>query len=195
MVNILFHRYQFKIMKRTLLILLASCLLSLVYKANTRPSLPETLNPGAALSASSQSDREQRIKHFRLDKNRVAIEGYDPVSYFKNSGPQKGKAALAYDFDGVIYWFANDQNLAEFKTNPGRYEPVWGGWCGHAMALRGEKVDINPVCFKIVDGRNVLFFKTFYANALTNWTKEIKKTPEQTLMAKGDDFWGKAFSK
>jgi hypothetical protein len=63
------------------------------------------------------------------------------------------------------------------------------------MAVRGEKVEINPVCFKIVNGRNVLFFKTFYANALTNWEKEIKKTPEKILMAKGDDFWREAFSK
>jgi hypothetical protein len=90
----------------------------------------------------------------------------------------------------VIYWFANAENLTEFKTNPAQYEPAWGGWCGHAMAVRGEKVEINPVCYKIVNGRNVLFFKTFYANALTNWEKEIKTTPENTLMTKGDGFWG-----
>jgi len=136
----------------------------------------------------------QRTKHFRLDKNRVAIDGYDPVSYFK-SGPKKGSTSQAYDYDGVIYHFANAENLAEFKKNPTKYEPVWGGWCGHAMALRGEKVEINPECYKIVNGRNVLFFKTFYANALTNWEKEIKKTPENTLMKQGDDFWGKTILK
>ncbi|MBX2892831.1 MAG: hypothetical protein KF734_18025 [Saprospiraceae bacterium] len=136
-----------------------------------------------------------RTKHFRLDKNRVAIDGYDPVSYFKAGGPKKGSVSRAYDYDGVIYWFANAENLAEFKKNPAKYEPVWGGWCGHAMALRGEKVEINPECYKIVNGRNVLFFKTFYANALTNWEKEIKKTPENTLMKQGDDFWGKTIVK
>lgn len=135
-----------------------------------------------------------RTKHFRLDKSRVAIDGYDPVSYFKG-GPKKGSASQAYDYDGVIYWFANAENLVEFKKNPAKYEPVWGGWCGHAMALRGEKVEINPECYKIVNGRNVLFFKTFYANALTNWEKEIKKTPENTLMKQGDDFWGKTIVK
>ncbi len=139
--------------------------------------------------------KNQRTKHFRLDKNRLAIDGYDPISYFKTGGPKKGSASQAYDYDGVIYWFANADNLAEFKKNPAKYEPVWGGWCGHAMALRGEKVEINPECYKIVNGRNVLFFKTFYANALTNWEKEIKKTPENTLMAQGDDFWGKTLVK
>ena len=135
-----------------------------------------------------------RTKHFRLNSSRVAIDGYDPVSYFKG-GPKKGNAQMAYDYNGVIYHFANAQNLTEFKTNPDKYEPVWGGWCGHAMALRGEKVEINPECYKIVNGRNVLFFKSFYANALTNWEKEIKKTPENTLMSQGDEFWKKTLGK
>ncbi|MFM9950391.1 MAG: YHS domain-containing (seleno)protein [Saprospiraceae bacterium] len=182
-------------MKLTLFSLLTAAVLTVQSIAGTIPSLPETMYLNSALTPSVPTSREQRIKHFRLDKNHVAIGGYDPVSYFKSSGPKKGKAGLAYDFDGVIYWFANAKNLNEFKTNPVQFEPVWGGWCGHAMAVRGEKVEINPVCYKIVNGRNVLFYKTFYANALTNWEKEIKKTPEQDLMVKGDDFWGKAFSK
>ena len=180
-------------MKLIIFNLLAATLITVYNTSSTTPTLPRDIN--STLTPSLPMSREQRIKHFRLDKNHLAIDGYDPVSYFKISGPQKGKAKLAYDFEGVIYWFATDQNLTEFKSNPNRYEPVWGGWCGHAMALRGEKVDINPECYKIVDGRNVLFFKTFYANALTNWEKEIKKTPEPGLMAKGDVFWGDTFSK
>ena len=153
----------------------------------------------ANLQSATRDDRlatetEQRLKHFHLDKNHLAIEGYDPVSYFK-SGPQKGSSSLAYTYKGVVYYFANSANQAEFKTNPDKYEPVWGGWCGHAMAVRGEKVEINPECYKIVNGRNVLFFKTFYANALSNWEKEIKTTPENTLMKQGDDFWKNTLTK
>lgn len=129
-----------------------------------------------------------RLKHFRLDKEKVAIDGYDPVSYFRG-GPAKGQRSLAYDYDGVIYFFANKDNRDEFSRNPAKYEPVWGGWCGHAMALRGEKVEINPKCYKIIGGRNVLFYKAWDANALTNWEKEIKTTPEAQLMQKGDAFW------
>jgi YHS domain-containing protein len=162
-------------------------------------AIAAALNAASKPAEKSQTNEQltagnPRTKHFRLDKNRLAMDGYDPVSYFKG-GPKKGTPSRAYDYDGVIYQFANAENLAEFKTNPAKYEPVWGGWCGHAMALRGEKVEINPECYKIVNGRNVLFFKTFYANALTNWEKEIKTTPENTLMAKGDDFWGKTLLK
>lgn len=135
-----------------------------------------------------------RTKHFRLTAQKIAIDGYDPVSYFMD-GPKKGNAKFAYDLDGVVYHFVNADNLAEFKSNPARYEPAWGGWCGHAMALRGEKVEINPECYKIIDGRNVLFFRTFYANALTNWEKELAKTPESQLMKMGDNFWSNTLKK
>lgn len=176
-------------MKFSLIVLLGVAIVAALNSASKPAEQPTTNNQQRATTDN------QRTKHFRLDKNRVAIDGYDPVSYFKSGGPKKGSANQAYDYDGVIYWFANADNLAEFKKNPAKYEPVWGGWCGHAMALRGEKVEINPECYKIVNGRNVLFFKTFYANALTNWEKEIKKTPENTLMKQGDDFWAKTLTK
>ena len=168
-------------MKISLLIALGVALLAVF-------STTETNTPAAANSQNTVDN--PRTKHFRLNSDRVAIDGYDPVSYFAG-GPQKGKSKLAWEYNDVIYYFASAENLKTFKANPEKYEPVWGGWCGHAMALRGEKVEINPTCYKIVNGRNVLFFKSFYANALTNWEKEIKKTPENTLMNQGDDFWKK----
>ena len=151
----------------------------------------------AAINPTEPADNaagNPRTKHFRLDKNRLALDGYDPVSYF-SGGPKKGLAKFAHEHEGVIYHFVSEKNRETFHANPAKYEPVWGGWCGHAMALRGEKVEINPECYKIVNGRNVLFFKSFYANALTNWEKEIKTTPEKTLMKKGDDFWATILTK
>lgn len=138
-----------------------------------------SINPGEPI---------QRQKHFRLTSAHVALDGYDPVSYFQ-SGPVKGKQNINYDQEGVKYLFVNEANKNKFIAEPSKYEPAWGGWCGHAMAVKGEKVEINPLCYKIIQGRNVLFYKTFWANALTNWEKEIKTTPENTLMKKGDDFW------
>lgn len=180
-------------MKFSLIAILGVAIIAAVNSIGKPASQTQTSEQQTTINHQQTTNKEQRIKHFRLDKNRVAIDGYDPVSYFKG-GPKKGSASQAYDYDGVIYRFANAENLAEFKKDPAKYEPVWGGWCGHAMALRGEKVEINPECYKIVSGRNVLFFRTFYANALSNWEKEIKKTPENTLMTKGDDFWTKTLA-
>ena len=181
-------------MKFSLIVILGIAVAAALNSADEQQTTGnQQLTTNLPAEALAKGGNNQRTKHFRLDKNRVAIDGYDPVSYFKG-GPKKGSASQAYDYDGVIYWFANAENLAEFKKNPAKYEPVWGGWCGHAMALRGEKVEINPECYKIVNGRNVLFFKTFYANALSNWEKEIKKTPENTLMQQGDNFWTKTLA-
>ncbi len=173
-------------MKFSLIIVLGVAILTAINSAFDSGAGAQTPSPG-------QTDNA-RTKHFRLGDGRLAIDGYDPVSYFKN-GPQKGSKDLIYDYNGVVYRFANTANLAEFKANPDRYEPAWGGWCGHAMAMRGEKVTINPECYKIIGGRNVLFYRTVFANALTNWEKELQKTPENTLMQQGDAFWGKIIVK
>ena len=136
--------------------------------------------------AAHSQDAATRQKHFLLEDNHVAIQGYDPVSYFQ-SGQKEGSKSISYAYKGVTYYFANEANKNIFIANPDKYEPAWGGWCGHAMALRGEKVDIDPETYKIVNGRNVLFYKSFWANALTNWNKE--KTPESELMKMANKFW------
>lgn len=138
------------------------------------------------LQSQSETSRQE---HFNLASSRLAIQGYDPVSYFNSDAPIKGKSQIKLEYEGVVYHFANAQNMELFKAQPEKYEPVWGGWCGHAMAQRGGKVAINPTCYKIIDGRNVLFYKTIWANALTNWEKEIKTTPEGQLIKTGDQFW------
>lgn len=142
----------------------------------------------AAIHLQGQTD-VIRQKHYNLEKGNLAIQGYDPVSYFNNPVPLKGDDKLELNYRGLTYRFANAKNLALFKAQPEKYEPAWGGWCGHAMAQRGAKVEINPECYKIIDGRNVLFYRTVWANALKNWNGELKTTPEPKLMNQGDHFW------
>jgi len=79
-----------------------------------------------------------RQKHFNL-KGNLAIEGYDPVSFFAGE-PQKGKAELKLTHNGVTYQFASQANLNKFKANPEAYEPAYGGWCAYAMGDSGKKV-------------------------------------------------------
>ncbi len=143
----------------------------------------------SSLLLAAQNDNPARQKHFNLDRKHLAIQGYDAVSYFNAKAPQKGKSEFRLVHNGVVYYFRNAANLKTFQANPGKYEPAWGGWCGHAMALRGEKVAINPLAYKIIDGRNVLFYKNLLGDALANWEKEIRTTPEGRLMEQGDQFW------
>ena len=55
-----------------------------------------------------------RKKQFNLEDN-IAIEGYDPVAYFKNNKAVKGKKEFAVSHQGVIYYFASAENKEEFK--------------------------------------------------------------------------------
>jgi len=56
--------------------------------------------------------------------------------------------------------------------NPAGYEPQYGGWCAYAMGANGEKVEIDPGTFKIVDGKLNLYYNAFFNNTLKSWNKD-----------------------
>ncbi len=128
------------------------------------------------------------LSHYNLDKNKLAIEGYDPVAYFPEGGgkPLKGSDKLSHTHRGVVYRFANQANLDAFKKDPNKYEPTYGGWCASAMADGGRKVEIDPKNFKITDGRLFLFYKSLFQDALDYWKKDEKGHTKEA-----DDHWKK----
>jgi YHS domain-containing protein len=133
-------------------------------------------------------DASIRKKEFLLDKG-TAISGYDPTAYFLGKA-QKGKKEFSYTQEGVNYLFANANNLETFKKNPAKYEPQYGGWCAYAMGSKGEKVEVDPETFKIVNGKLYLFYHTFFSNTLTDWNKD-----ENALKTKADVNWSKHIKK
>lgn len=85
----------------------------------------------------------------------VAIDGYDPVGFFKQGRPVKGDAKYQAISRGAIYWFASAENKAEFERNPAKYTPQFGGYCAYAASI--DKVSpINVQYWEIVDGRLLL---------------------------------------
>jgi YHS domain-containing protein len=127
----------------------------------------------------------KRLKEFNLE-NKVAIQGYDPVAYFTLKKAVKGKAAFATTYDGVIYYFSTQAHKDLFLKNPSSYEPQYGGWCAFAMGDYGEKVEINPETFKIIEGKLYLFYNAFFNNTLKSWNKD-----ETNLKRKADNNWKK----
>ncbi len=134
-------------------------------------------------SSFAQAD-DARQKNFNIKKN-IGIDGYDPVSYFDNK-PEEGKSNISYSYKGIVYLFANQNNLNKFKTSPEKYEPAYGGWCAYAMGETGEKVKIDPETFKVVDGKLYLFYNFWGNNTLKDWNKN-----EKNLKAKADQNWKK----
>lgn len=137
-----------------------------------------------SIAASAQNETK-RAANFNL-QNKIAIQGYDPVAYFKQNKAIKGKKEFASSYEGVVYQFSSTTNKDAFLKNPTAFEPQYGGWCAFAMGDSGEKVEINPETFKIIEGKLYLFYNAFFSNTLKSWNKD-----ERNLKAKADTNWKK----
>ncbi|MCS3796891.1 YHS domain-containing (seleno)protein [Niastella sp. OAS944] len=135
------------------------------------------------VNVSNGQNNALRLKHFNLD-GKLAIEGYDPVAYFKQHEAVKGRKEWAVSHQDVLYYFSSVANKEEFKKNPSLYEPQYGGWCAYAMGSKGEKVSVDPKTFKVTNGKLYLFYNKFFNNTLTEWNKD-----EKGLQPKADANW------
>jgi YHS domain-containing protein len=137
--------------------------------------------------ANAQDATITRKKQYNLDDG-LAIQGYDPVAYIIQNKAQKGNKDQAFYHQGVTYYFTSAANKEEFKKNPSRYEPEYGGWCAYAMGEKGEKVSVDPKTFKIIGGKLYLFYNKYFNNTLTDWNKD-----ESNLKRKADANWQKFY--
>lgn len=137
-----------------------------------------------SLNAFAQSSAK-RLKEFNLE-NKIAVQGHDPVSYFTDKKAVKGKSSLSVSHEGVVYHFSSQKNKDLFLKNPAKYEPQYGGWCAFAMGDYGEKVEVDPQTFKIIDGKLYLFYNAYFNNTLRSWNKN-----EANLKRKADVNWQK----
>ncbi|HEY4288477.1 MAG TPA: YHS domain-containing (seleno)protein [Puia sp.] len=142
------------------------------------------LSISAIKGVSAQTPTEKQSCN--LSKSGLAIDGYDPVAYFTTGKPVEGKKEYALTVDGISYQFSTPQNKELFRANPTRYKPQYGGWCAYAMGASGEKVDVDPETFKIINGKLYLFYNKFFNNTLKSWNKD-----ETGLKTKADANWVK----
>lgn len=142
----------------------------------------------SSLVSFSQDATPTRKKQFNLGDGGLAIDGYDPVAYFKSNKAIEGKKEFAASYQGVIYYFSNAENKEAFSKNPSAYEPQYGGWCAYAMGKKGEKVNIDPETFKIINGKLYLFYNKYFNNTLESWNKD-----ETNLKTKADANWQKTY--
>ncbi len=125
----------------------------------------------------------QQAAHLNL-QNGLALQGYDPVGYISSQQAIKGKREISYRYEGATYYFASERNRQAFVKNASAYTPQYGGWCAYAMGATGEKVEIDPETFKVVDGKLYLFYNRFFNNTLLKWNKE-----ESSLKSRADQNW------
>jgi YHS domain-containing protein len=114
------------------------------------------------------------------DKKGVALEGYDPVSYFTDGQPAKGDPKIEATFNGALYHFVSQANRETFEKDPTRYAPAYGGYCGYAASI-GKVRPANPLLWSIVDGQLIV---QHTKGAVELWDKDVPGNK-----AKADKLW------
>jgi YHS domain-containing protein len=89
----------------------------------------------------------------------VAIEGYDPVSYFIDTEPRQGLPDYEYVWSGVSWYFASAANRDVFARNPTTYAPQFGGHCVMSLS-RGYLSDGKPRLYLIEALKLYFFYST-----------------------------------
>ncbi|MBV1922553.1 MAG: hypothetical protein KUG68_00840 [Flavobacteriaceae bacterium] len=117
-------------------------------------------------------------------KKGFVAEGYDVVSYFKNTAIE-GTNKFVSTHDSVKYKFSSQENLDTFNANPTKYIPQYGGYCAYAIAVKAKKVSVDPKTFEIRDGKLFLFYNSWGTNTLESWLNESPKD----LILTADEKW------
>jgi hypothetical protein len=87
----------------------------------------------------------------------LAINGFDPVTYFTDATPRPGRPDTEYRRDGVTWRFRNAGNRAAFADHPNVYAPQFGGYDPVAIA-RGTSVPGHPLFWLVTGQRLYLFY-------------------------------------
>lgn len=86
----------------------------------------------------------------------VALDGFDPVTYFLGGEPKPGLPELETLWGGAAWRFASKANQAAFLSHPDAYVPRLGGYDAFAMA-HGKAVEASPRVATVVGQRLYLF--------------------------------------
>ncbi len=82
----------------------------------------------------------------------VAIKGYDPVAYFKDSAAVEGEKSVTHEWNGAVWRFASTQNRDRFAADPEKYAPQYGGYCAYALS-KGSIAGVDPEVWTVWEGK------------------------------------------
>ena len=130
-----------------------------------------------------------------IDKNGLALQGYDPVGYFTDGKPIKGSPEFTATYKNATYQFASPEHRNLFEKSPAKYEPQFGGFCGYAASIN-KLAPVEVEYFQVLHDRLVLqhnekAWKLWHQDvegnlkkADTNWPALSQQPPPATEFAK-----------
>ena len=114
------------------------------------------------------------------NKKGLALEGYDPVSYFTDGKPMKGDQKIEATYNGALYHFVSQEHRETFEKSPSKHVPAYGGFCGYAASV-GKVRPANPLLWSIVDGQLIV---QHTKGAAELWEKDVAGNK-----MKADKYW------
>lgn len=109
-----------------------------------------------------------------------AIGGYDPVAYFTEKKPVKGKEEFKSVYQDAEWYFSSATNKELFDENPQFYAPQYGGYCAFGVA-GGYKAKISPDAWTVVNNK---LYLNYNQNVQKNWIKD-----QSEMIKKADSNW------
>jgi YHS domain-containing protein len=103
-----------------------------------------------------------------FSKSNEAINGYDPVAYFTESKPVKGKNEFTFVWKESNWFFSSAKNRDLFKADPEKYAPQFGGFCAYGVS-EDHKSPTSPDAWTIVDGK---LYLNYNKDVKELWTKD-----------------------
>lgn len=99
----------------------------------------------------------------------IAIRGYDPVAYFLDGKPEPGSDAYTTSWMGATWKFSSAAHLQQFKADPAKYAPQYGGYCAYGVA-KDNLVKIEPDEWTIIDGK---LYLNYDADVQKKWKQDV----------------------
>ncbi|MEM7357697.1 MAG: YHS domain-containing (seleno)protein [Pseudomonadota bacterium] len=121
---------------------------------------------------------------FSTNTQGIAIDGYDPVSYFDDNKAVKGQAAHTCEYGNATWYFSSAENRDRFLADPERFAPQYGGYCAHSIS-NNKIVQASSKSFVIRD--NKLYF--YVNDTLSNRDANKSAISFEKSRAKRDKNW------
>lgn len=99
----------------------------------------------------------------------IALDGYDPISYFTNDKAIAGKLDYQKEYKGERYTFVSEDNMSLFSAHPERFLPQYGGACAHSATAQSP-VAGDPSIYTVDQGK-LYFFSNEVAKS--QWPTDI----------------------
>jgi len=130
--------------------------------------------------------------YYNVDKENIAIGGYDVVAYYTENQAIKGNELHGSLWQGNNYLFSSASHKATFEIDPEKYLPAHGGWCTFFMGIDQEATQFpptrmasDPTNFKIIDGKLYLFRKT----PSQNFLEMFNSGDQKAILKRATKFW------